>query len=44
MIAAVIAPYVSGYLYENSPYLPFLVSLIAIIPATALALTKTFKE
>lgn len=44
MIAAVIAPYVSGYLYESSPYLPFIVSLIAVIPVTILALMKTFKE
>jgi MFS family permease len=44
MIAAVIAPYVSGYLYESSPYLPFLVSLIAVIPVTTLALTKSFNE
>ena len=44
MIAAVIAPYVSGYLYESSPYLPFIVSLIAVIPVTVLALMQTFKE
>jgi len=44
MVAAVIAPYVSGYLYESSPYLPFVVSLFAAIPVVMLALTKPFEE
>jgi DHA1 family multidrug resistance protein-like MFS transporter len=44
MIAAVIAPYLSGYLYDSSPYLPFIVSLIAAIPVTLFALTTIFKE
>jgi DHA1 family quinolone resistance protein-like MFS transporter len=44
MVAAVIAPYVSGYLYESSPYMPFIVSLVAVIPVTLLGLTSLFKE
>lgn len=44
MIAAVIAPYLSGYLYQSSPYLPFIISLIAAIPVTLFALATLFKE
>jgi len=44
MIAAVIAPYVGGYLYEISPYMPFFVALVVAFPVTVLALTKSFKE
>jgi MFS family permease len=42
MIAAVVAPYLGGYLYEVSPYMPFVVSLFAALPATVLALSKVF--
>ena len=44
MIAAVVAPYLSGYLYEVSPYMPFSVSLIATIPVILLLLAKPFRE
>lgn len=44
MIASVIAPYLGGYLYEISPFIPFVVSLVAAIPVTVLALTNPFKE
>ena len=44
MTAAVIAPYVGGYLYEISPYMPFIVSLFAAIPVVVFALTKYFEE
>jgi len=44
MIAAVIAPYVGGYLYEISPSIPFFVSLAVALPVTVLALTDFFKE
>jgi len=44
MTAAVIAPYLSGYLYEISPYMPFIVSLFAAIPVIMLSLTKPFEE
>lgn len=44
MMAAVIAPYLSGYLYEISPYMPFVVSLFATVPVVILALTKPFEE
>jgi len=44
MTAAVIAPYLSGYLYEISPYMPFVVSLFSIIPVILLALAKPFEE
>jgi len=43
MTGAVIAPYLGGYLFENS-LLPFAISLFATIPVTALALAKPFKE
>jgi len=44
MTAAVVAPYLSGYLYEISPYMPFVVSLLATVPVVILALTKPFEE
>ncbi|MBX5327607.1 MAG: MFS transporter [Candidatus Bathyarchaeia archaeon] len=44
MVAAVIAPYVGGYLYEISPSIPFVVSLVVALPVTVLALTDLFKE
>ena len=44
MMAAVVAPYLSGYLYEISPYMPFVISLFAAVPVILLALTKPFKE
>jgi len=43
-IAASIAPYIGGLLYESSPYIPFYI-IIGVSPLLSLiALTKPFKE
>jgi len=43
-MAASVAPYIGGVIYQSSPYMPFYI-IIAVSPALSLiALTKPFKE
>jgi len=44
MLAAFLAPYLGGLLYESSPYNPFLVFIAATALLSILALTNPFEE
>jgi len=44
MLAAFLAPYLGGLLYEASPYYPFLVFIVATALLSVLALAKLFEE
>jgi len=43
-LAAFIAPYLGGILYEASPYTPFYVVIVATLLLSLVAFTKPLKE
>jgi len=43
-IAASVAPYIGGVIYESSPYLPFYTVTVAVPLLSIIAVTKPFKE
>jgi hypothetical protein len=44
MLAAFLAPYIGGLLYEAWPYTPFLVFIMTTALLSVLALAKPFEE
>lgn len=44
LLAAFLAPYLGGLLYDSSPYNPFMIAIMIIPILSVLALTKSLKE